>query len=717
MMQKNRQYNMTGKGKLFLRERLSALSAFSRIFVVLSLVLLVFGLCSLGAFNGTGKSVSVAPSDSDVSFAYTLSYAEGQSLAAIYVNAGAVYVDVGAERSGDTLQLRARYYNGANWNNSIGSTAYIADIYALNDSPSYKSNANYNWVAIAEGKKITETFVRLSVLSGSAAGVVNEVAFVDGNGKTISARVADAYCDGVTREEVARTLDAQGAFHASSSYRYNFSYAEEYILQSIHGIELGGEGNTENVYVMSSEYNSFGILVYALFTWIFGKSTFALRLPSFLASFGLFVLAFLLGRKLFRDDKYGLALAVLFLLGGGFFGLGMTGTPQALGLFFAVLGIYFMYRFFSEGVRGDRPAVGALPVLCSGICSAAAFAVSTATGLVCAVSLLLFVCGLLRLYNHRAYLVAKAERNAQSAAAPTAPLPSQDGSALSEKIRAQSGVPAAEIRSPADEEAERRLEEALTRLDGEYLRKLRAAVGWLGCAVAFAVLLLVLAAIPTYPSFVRFYGNGSFFDMIGRGIAQCFSAGDVTPFTAANASTPWGWFVALRAAILYQGGGGAAQVYALPNFAAAYAAAAAFVFCSVYLLVAARGHGGEKGYKRALRAYIGLTVGMLAGLLPFLFVPLASAAQSGAFYFFYLSFIVLAFYIGGGGREENKKSERFAAKRVKIGISDAVCIALFVLLFALFVAGMPAVFGWQIGAEAAAGMFGWMPPVALLPAA
>ena len=703
-----RQYNMSGKNRRSLRERLASLSVFSRIFAVLSLALLVFGLCTVGAFNGTGRSVSVAPSGRDISFAYVLSYEEGQSLAAIYVNVGAVYADTGAERAKDTMQVRARYYTDSGWNGSFGSTVYIADIYAEEDSSAYKSNANYNWVALAEGRTVTSERVRINVLAAGCAGVVNEVAFVDAAGRTIAARADEAYCDGVTREEVMRTLDAQGSFSPSASYRRHFSYAEEYILQSVHGIELGGEANTENVYVISSDYNAFGILIHALSVWIFGKSTFGLRLPSLLAAFGLFVLCFLLGRRLFRSDKWGLALAALFVLGGGFFGLGLTGTPQAAGLFFAVLGIYFMYRFFSEGVGDEHPVVGALPVLFSALSSAAAFAVSPLTGLPALVSLLLFVCGLLRLYHHRAYLIGKVGRAGLSAGqAAQGGNPSVSPDAAEEKAEGKGG-------QTAEGAGENASDAVIARINGAYLRKLRICAGWLGCGVAFAVLLLVLAAVPVYSSFVRFYGEGSFFDMIGRGIAACFSVGDVTPFTAADAATPWGWFIALRAARLYASADGAAQAFFLPDFLAAYLAAAAFLFCSAYLLFAAPRHRGEKGYRRILRAYTGLSVGMLTGLLPWLFSASVPAERSAPFWLFYLGFIVLALCIIGA-KQETAKRDGLGIKRAKAGAADVVCIVILSALFVLFVLGMPAVFGWEIGAKAAAVMFGWQPPVAWLP--
>ena len=486
--------------------------------------------------------------------------------------------------------------------------------------------------------------MRISLLSSGCAGVINEVAFIDAEGKPIAASVADAYCDGVTRDEVMRTLDAQGSFNASHSYRYNFSYAEEYILHSVNGIELGGEGNTQNVYNMSTDYNAFGILIYTISTWIFGKSTFGLRLPSFLAAFGLFVLAFALGRKLLRDDHWGLAFAVLFLLGGGLFGLGVSGTPLAVGLFFAVLGIYFMYSFFADGIKGDRFAVGALPVLWSGLASAAAFAVSTMTGFVCLVSLLLFVGGLLRLYAHRSYLVAKAERMFDSAPTVTERPHMSDAVAAvsSDVVDATDAAPAQKSRSSAakddaENEGDSPLDGEIARIDREYFAKLRVSVGWFGCGIAFALLLVVLAAIPAYSSFVRFYGGGSFFTAIGKGLAQCLVLSDVTPLSAAGAFTPWSWFISFRAALVYGSADGGASAYALTNFVAAYAAAAAFVLCSVYLLIGARTRREEKGYKRILRAYVGLVVGMAATLLPWLFSPLASAAQSYPFCFFYFS--------------------------------------------------------------------------------
>lgn len=668
-----------------LKDKFLALSVYAKIFTALAVVFFILGIATLGAFNGTGKSASVASVKEPVSMAYRLEYEEGQKLSDIYVNVGTVYASVGASKSSQTTQIRAYAYDGEDWERVVGNTAYFANIYATNASEFYKSNANYNWVALATDQSVTRTQIRLTFSADRAAADVNEVVFLDANGKKIKASVFAGGCQGVSAEETAKTLDAQGSFRKGDSFRYNFTPEEEYILESIKGIELGNQANSANTYVMSTDYNSFGILVYGFFTLIFGKSTFGLRLPSFLSAFGVFILLFFFGKKLFRSDKWGLVTSALFGFGGMFFTVGRLGTPLALALFLVTASIYLMYNFYAKGVDGAHPVRTALPVLFSGIFAGAAFAVNALALFPACLSVLLFALGMVRLVKHRDYLAKKA---------------------LNASVAALENV---EENAQDVQERETALNETSSSVEAEYNQKFRLTVGFFVGSVVISFLLLVLAGLPTASAFARYYGSQNYFALLGKGLAQCFSIGDVTAFTAGNALTPFGWFIALKGATLFYRAAGnetalIAQLNAQANVIAAYVALAAFVFCTVYVCMKLASREENKKIKAIFRAYIGLIFGLIASLLPYLFMPNVSATQSFSFNMFYLSFIALAFFIA---ETENEvcADKAIALKRKKA--ADVVLIVLFTLLAITFILTVPMCFGYQVSVMTANVMFNW----------
>ncbi len=652
--------------------KILSLSIYAKIFAVVALCFFFFGIFTLGAFNGAGASAKVSAADDTVSVAYRLNYKDEQTLCDMYVNVGAVYAPVGATKSGETAQARVYFYDG-DWNNSLNSTVYFANIYAENTSSSYKSQANYNWTQIVENKSLSEEYVRITFTAGRASCQLNEVVFLDEEGGLIDASVASAYCENIEASEAKKTLDAQKSFKNSEDYRYNFSYDEEYILESIHGIELGFTTNQGWTYVMSTDYNSLGIVVHALSFWAFGKSSFGLRLPAFLSTFATFILLFFFGKKLFKDDKWGLVIACIFGVGGLFFSLGRTGTPAALVIFLILASVYFMYLFYANGVDGERTRISALPVLIAGICGAAAFCVNSLSVFPCLISLVLFVLGAVRLYKHRNYLLSK-------------------------------------VKTGETEEKTEEYTDKKAQIDSDFFYKLRISISYLVFAAVLGLLLLVLSAIVTNGAFARYYGTTNFFAYIVRGVKQCFTIGDITPYTATNAITPFAWVIPLQGATVFDKSiigevASTVQLNIQANPLASVLAAVAFLFCTVYMVTACFTKLKEnKGFKIIARAYIGLFIGMLGGLAPYLFIANVSSLQSGAFNLFYLSFIPLAFFIL---EQHEKQSGKGAGAGVKIKASDIALIVVFALVTIVFFMTMPMCFGWQIAADTAKITYNW----------
>ena len=699
-----------------LKEWVRGLSVWSKIFAVAAAAVFFFGIFTIGAFNGTGSSVTLEP-ESEITIAYRLSYESGQVLDGVYINVGTVYESPGGSSSTSTSQVRAYYSSSGSSSSatSISSTAYIANIYSTSSSSTYKNNANYNWLALSTGNDYTYSeapYVFFTFASNRAAVQLNEVAFVDADGDTIDASVFASGCVGLTSETIEdldKTLDAQFFFHPSDSFRYTFTYDEEYILESIRGIELGSSVVENYEYTMSTDYNSLGILIYALFYWIFGRSTFGLRLPSFLSAFGVFLLLFFLGRKLFKSDKWGFVLAAAFGIGGTLFGVGRIGTPMMLAIFLVLLSIWFMYRFYAKGIDSARPIKTALPILWSGLCTAGAFCVQTLAVFPCLVSLVLFVCGLLRLAKHRNYQVSKVEHAAEQAAraerraakhmAGPAEMSGSDAAAPDAGPEERPAPASVGTSAHSDTEGE------IRRIDRDYYYKLRISFAFFLCMFLSAIVFMALAGAFTNGAFARYYDETNFFAFLGYGIVQCFSVGDVSPLTSGNALTSFSWFFSMKGATVAVGDSSLINLQI--NVLMAYAAAVAFVFCTVYVIAGlAKGWMEDRRFKQVLRAYVGMGVGMLASVLPYASVSDVSSAQSGLFSLFYLSFIVLAFFIMEGCRREEPAGLRARPRRIH---ADTVAlIVLFALFSAVFILSWPMTFGWSIGTTAANVMYNWM---------
>lgn len=702
-----------------LREWVSGLSVWSKIFAVAAAVVFFFGIFTIGAFNGTGSSVTLEP-ESEITIAYRLSYESGQVLDGVYINVGTVYESPGGSSSTSTSQVRA-YYGSSGSSSSaaaLSSTAYIANIYSTNTSSTYKNNANYNWLALSTGNDYTYSeapYVYFTFASNRAAVQLNEVAFVDADGDTIDASVFSSGCVGLTSETIEdldKTLDAQFFFHPSDSFRYTFTYDEEYILESVRGIELGSSVVENYEYTMSTDYNSLGILIYALFYWIFGRSTFGLRLPSFLSAFGVFLLLYFFGRKLFKSDKWGFVLAASFGIGGTLFGVGRIGTPMMLAIFLVLLSIWFMYRFYAKGIDSARPIQTALPILWSGLCTAGAFCVQTLAVFPCLVSLVLFVCGLLRLAKHRGYQISKVEHAAKQAARAERRAAAKHAADTAEKSGQEASPEAGPKQQPAPASAGTSVhsdtEGEIRRIDRDYYYKLRISFAFFLCTFLSAIVFMALAGAFTNGAFARYYDETNFFAFLGYGITQCFSVGDISPLTSGNSITSFSWFFSMKGATVAVGD--SSMINLQINVLMAYAAAVAFVFSTAYVIVGlVKGQMGDKRFRQVLRAYVGMGVGMIASVLPYAAVSDASSAQSGLFSLFYLSFIVLAFFIMEGHRREEPaglSGPRGRAKRIH---ADTVAlIVLFVLFAAVFILSWPMTFGWSIGTTATNIMFNWM---------
>lgn len=669
----------------------------ARIFAVVSVVFFLFGICTIGSLNGTGKSTTVGKNET-VIFAYDLYPESDQSLAEVYVNVGAVYAPVGSATATDSVQISGTYVPSSGGSSLAVGTIYVHDIYTMSTTATHKGNANYNWVLLGKGHYDGKT-VLLTFNKSYAPAQINEVAFVDEAGELIEAKVNLAKSStGVSKDAVAATLDAQGSFHKPGSAYYDFSQAEEYVLNSVYAVRNGGEWLNQSAEgkpaAASTDYNSFGILIYTLSTLIFGMSTFGLRLPSFLASFATFLILYFFGKKLFRGDKWGLILSTVFGIGGTFFTVGCAGTPMALAVLAVVGCIYAMYLFYANGIDQAHPVRSALPVLFSGLCFSVALAVYTPAALPCVLALVLFAFGMVRFFKANRSVLNQISKKSSAVAAETDTKDEEALSASAAESAARAGL-------------------------GYRLRLI--VVFFLAAFVGFPVILLTICGIPTYYAFATAYLDLKNYSsevnyltvFLQKGLEQCFTIGDVTSFSAGNASSVGTWLLSLSGATVYAQSYSVgeetlfSQVNVQPNLLMTAVAAISLVFTTAYVirsLVVRNTLGKEERRKdkNVLRIYIGLLVGAAVTFLTYLIISLVqktsyvSAEQSYLFELFYLSFIVLALYVLDDGKAAGRMS----------GLDVVTCV-LFALFLLFFIFASPMYFGWGVSEDTANAMYNW----------
>ena len=429
---------------------------------------------------------------------------------------------------------------------------------------------------------------------------------------------------------------------------------------------------------------------------IFGKSPFGLRFFSALFAAGMVLLVYLFLRDVFRRDgekHNGWALLGAALFAGG----GLLLTVGRLGLCYSLLGcllvgsLWCMFRFFAYGIDRERPARSACNVLVSGILFALAFCVDP--------KMLLAAVGIVGLFIAGA--VRHARRNAAAAAQIRAELDEKNASERSEEVLYRN-----------IEEAEGK--ERALRSEAVYQNKLIYLLFFVSFVVG-TVLLYTLTALPLYATYARLYdpdpvtGTLSIFTLLGRAFKDSFAVGNVTAFSAGNASSAFGWLIAFKGATLFASEAPYVRLNANINVFMAFTALLAFVFLTVYAVLYLATGRSRSAYNtpytaHILRAYAVLTAGLLSALLPYAFVS-ASAVASLPFSALWIAYIPLAFYTAyvHDGSAKIRLFGRFGMNATAIAM--AVCITLYA---ASFILALPAAFAFPFPAAASAACYGWM---------
>ncbi len=425
---------------------------------------------------------------------------------------------------------------------------------------------------------------------------------------------------------LARFSVKKGIPGAAQSSFSTFTPAEVPTLMTIAEMRMGGRYTTDetgapaDVYHVDGVHGALGIDFLALGTAVFGMSPFGLRVMPMLASFGTLLLFGLLAMRLARSEKAGLLFAAVYALSSYTLGLAHLGTPLMLGVFFFACALFFMERFYREGIR-KATVLSSGGLLASGLFAAAAIVVDGAWVIPAAGLIALFAAGMVRQQTAKKYRLEKAR---------------EEGDEL-----------------------------AVRHVAAEYRFKNAAAPTLFFSGLLFGTLLLsLLAMLPAYYVYLKgFVGPASASNVFLLGW-KAFANG-FTGSAIGNAFLPF--------VMLYRGTGSMqACTAAVMNPAALLIAAAGAIYGFyrlVYLLLA-KEH--DKEWRVEVRRYAILIAGMVFSLLAALVVK-----EGLAFVFTAYLFAFLLAAVSAGGEAEGKTSK-------VLGIVGAVSVGLLAVCFLLF---------------------------------
>ena len=538
------------------------------VFIAMLAVFFTVSVFTIGAVNHTGESTHY---EKGTTLYYEVNKATGKDdLDAIYLNIGAIHAPVG-----ETVTVTVKY------STSSTGTSFSTFGKALKIE-NYTGEQNYNWVCVAKGQKLGKSAASMRIsISATSTLELNEVVCFKSNGERLTLGYSSSNKE-YTRSEVLKGIDKQNSFVEADSSFYNFTNAEAITLASIKNIARGNDYAGTGEYTLASEYNYFANLLMLPSVAMFGESTFALRLPSVIATTVLIGVAFLFIKLLTKNTLASLISTAVFTPSLGVT-LARTGGAYAFVACFLLVSAYFAYQFFAKGVYSKAVVKSSLPVFYAGLFSALALAVDTT-----AIFPVLGVATILAFGWRR--------------------------QALAKKIELAQG----------------KTDERIIKAD--YNRKDRVTACF--AIVSFFGVYFILALLSTiicYPAIARCYSADiSFGSAIWEGISQSFIGGNA--LSTSSVGSVFGWFVGVSGSIGY-------LLFSIVGFLSLCSVLALVIYAFV------KKQNG-KADLRLRRYALVLVGGMLCSLVAGLVKPSVSLAYFSLFGLFYGAVIVTAVYLG-----------------------------------------------------------------------
>lgn len=334
-------------------------------FTVMLVALLTTGIFTLSSTKNTGKGLEY---DGGTTACWNVALATGDKMNDVYVNVGAVHAPVGEE-----ISFTVKYSTSSSSALNTGFKALGEPIHFRNE----KEGVNYNWLCVGEGLMLKN--VARILITSDFSFKLNEIICFNKDGKALKLDANLSVSD-YNAEDLSKAIDAGEDFTKEDAFRYAFTKKEARMMGSVDNV-LAGKAVTTGVYNFASEYNYLSTVVMAGSVAIFGNSTFALRLPSLIASAVFCFFVFLFIRILTKSDATAFFSGLFLLIGGTFAGTAGVGVPYAITASALMISLYFAYRFFAQGISSSHVIKGSLNIFFSGVFGALAFAMDATSTL------------------------------------------------------------------------------------------------------------------------------------------------------------------------------------------------------------------------------------------------------------------------------------------------------------------------------------------------
>lgn len=397
--QKSQKQKKTAKQKL---NKLCLCVVSAICFVFLLGVIIPSAIYSANSPSSSYQSVKWDSGDYDsVIFELTKDTDNGdESVGDIWLNLGTVNgkTEVSFYVTSNTLGLTNSYYTTYNG----GEKTLTVD-----------TDNSGGWVRLT-AMSTSSSFRKYFQISTKQEVRINEVVFLNQDGKVIKAEVkyAGPNKNANSTSEPSSTitskiydyrvkaaaalLDEQDKFNYScvKDGVYNTKYAalsqrEAVTLESVLNILYGGDFVDDTVNPLGLQLISVGVAV-------FGGNVLGLRIIPALFSVATILLIFFIGRKIFANDYSGLIFAALYAVSGFALSLAGFGGVDAIFVFFALLSVAFMYKFYDKVLSRRTGFKYYLPLMLSGISFAVALSVKMQALFVLVALIVIFVLALVK---------------------------------------------------------------------------------------------------------------------------------------------------------------------------------------------------------------------------------------------------------------------------------------------------------------------------------
>ena len=640
-------------------KKFKKVTAYTWALIVLVAIYFVTGITTLGTAQTTGDSLYLE-ANKTAYFSVTL---EKDKLDDIYVNIGSIYgQETGVAnvtvKQYESTNTTTPTVNNASWKEM--SKVKIGNVYCqyVKDEEGI-SGSNFNWIPLKLDAKSSYSFISIT---SDVSMDINELVCVGQSGNKLSLKAYRPSGAKYKQEDLLKAYDAQKSFTLNQNLKYNFTQEEAHYLTSALAMKNSNSIRQNAVYNLDANYNFLGTALFVPSISMFGVSTFAFRLPVFLASCVLLVFAALLIRELTKSKKLSFAFATVLALGGVFSTVGKIGSPVMFVVSALVASLYFMYRFFARGISSKKVVKGGMNVLVSGIFAAFAMSIDVTAGLPVVGILVLFVFGLRR---QKAAFALELQKTVGK----------------EETVRLKNG----ETKVINREEK---------KVRAKYEEKNRISIGFAALSfVAVTVFILLLSAVAGYHAYTnaRAGRDTGFLSVFFRQTVGSIRGFAKTKYEVANASNVLAWWLPLKPATLYNANvnGKYLAVSVVPNMFAILAALASFGFVAYKVVKGFVKKETDKQTLRLRRSAIILFSGMVCAMLTATVRSGVTAETSLLFHVCYLGFIALA-----------------ATQLPKGKISEIALWSVVGLVAVNFVLCLPALYGFAVPTGWAKA-FGW----------